>query len=168
ASYLGEHLCFALHHLLRATGPQELSFLDELTGLYNSRYFDVVVGRELAIAEASGSAARSFSVLALDIDDLRSVNDRLGHLTGSKVLVEIGRVLRRCVREVDPVFRYGGDEFTILLRGADAQGAAVVAERIRRSIEAHPFLAREGLELRLTACIGVASFPEHAGTKEQL
>jgi diguanylate cyclase (GGDEF)-like protein len=84
------------------------------------------------------------------------------------VLVEMGRVLRRCVREVDPVFRYSADDFALLLRGADRQAALHVAERVRRSIETHPFLSREGLDLNLTACIGMASFPDHARSKDAL
>jgi diguanylate cyclase (GGDEF)-like protein len=168
ASYLADHICWALERCQRTVEGSEQAFVDELTGLYNARYFDVVLGRELTLAQQSGNLGHTFSVLLVDIDHIKEVNDRFGHLTGSKVLVELGRVLRRCVREVDPVFRYGGDEFTILLRSADAAGAAHVAERIRRSIEAHPFLAREGLELRLTASIGVSNYPEHASTKERL
>jgi diguanylate cyclase (GGDEF)-like protein len=168
AAFLADHLSYALPAALRAADAHDQAFIDQLTGLYNARYFDVVLNRELTRAQVDGAHGRTFSVLMLDIDQLKATNDRFGPAVGSKVLVEVGRVLRRCVREVDPVFRYGGDEYTLMLRGADAQGALHVAERIRRSIEAHPFLAREGLELRLTASIGVASFPEHAATKERL
>lgn len=168
ASFLGEHVSFALLATQRQGESHAHAFVDELTGLYNARYFDVVVARELSLASVAGQAPRSFSVLLLNIDHLRQVNDRFGHLTGSKVLVEMGRVLRRCVREVDPVFRYGGDEYAVLLRGADKQGALHVADRIRKSVEAHPYLAREGLDLRLTASLGIATFPEHATSKDAL
>jgi two-component system cell cycle response regulator len=168
AAFLGEHLCYALQNLMKTSEPQDVAFMDDLTGLYNARYFDVVLAREISATQITGGAGRSFAILLLNIDHLRGLNDRFGHLTGSKVLVEMGRVLRRCVREVDPVFRYGGDEYTLMLRGADSRGALQVAERIRRSIEAHPFLAREGLDIRLTASIGVVCFPEHGSTRERL
>ena len=80
----------------------------------------------------------------------------------------MGRVLRRCVREVDPVFRQGGDDFAVLLRGADTTGALHVAERIRRSVETHPFQSREGLDLRLTISASVVTYPDHATSKERL
>jgi diguanylate cyclase (GGDEF)-like protein len=169
AAYLAEHLSLALFEQLRAGEERGFAFVDELTGLYNARYFDKLVGREVGLAQGGeGTNPRVFSVLVLNIDHIRQVNDRYGHLTGSKVLVEMGRVLRRCVREVDPVFRYSADDFALLLRGADRQAALHVAERVRRSIETHPFLSREGLDLNLTACIGMASFPDHARSKEAL
>ncbi|MFL5322184.1 MAG: GGDEF domain-containing protein, partial [Myxococcaceae bacterium] len=85
-----------------------------------------------------------------------------GHLVGSKLLVEVAKILKGCVRDNDVVCRYGGDEYVVLLRGTDSGGALKVAERIRRTMETHHFLAREGYALTVTTCIGVASFPEHA------
>ena len=168
AAYLAGHLSFAMLSTLRHGEGHAQGFVDELTGLHNTRYFDVVLQRELVVGRGDGGSIRAFSVLLLNIDYIRRVNDRLGHLTGSKVLVEMARVLRRCVREVDPVFRYGGDEFAVILRGTDKQSALHVAERIRKAIEAHPFLAREGLDLRLTASLGIAAFPEHGQAAEVL
>jgi diguanylate cyclase (GGDEF)-like protein len=90
------------------------------------------------------------------------VNDQHGHLSGSRLLVEVARVLRSCVRDEDVVVRYGGDEYVVLLVGIDSGGGLKVAERIRRAIEDHRFLSREGARVRITASIGLASFPEHA------
>ena len=87
---------------------------------------------------------------------------------GSKLLVEVARVLKSCVRDQDVVVRYGGDEYVVLLRSTDSGGALKVAERIRRTMESHRFLAREGLSLTISTCIGVASFPEHAQEKASL
>jgi diguanylate cyclase (GGDEF)-like protein len=87
---------------------------------------------------------------------------------GSKLLVEVARILKGCVRDNDVVCRWGGDEYVTLLRGTDSGGALKVAERIRRTVEGHHFLAREGFSLTVTTCIGIASFPEHAMEKDAL
>jgi len=96
------------------------------------------------------------------------VNDEHGHLSGSQLLVEVGRVLRSCVRDEDVIARFGGDEYVVVLVGIDAGGGLKVAERIRRAIEDHRFLSREGGRVRVTASIGLASHPEHAATKSEL
>ena len=104
----------------------------------------------------------------MDLDHFKAVNDTHGHLVGSRLLVEVGRVLKGCVRERDIVVRYGGDEYVVLLRNTDSGGALKVAERIRRTMENHHFMPREGISLSLTTCVGVASFPEHARDKATL
>jgi diguanylate cyclase (GGDEF)-like protein len=96
------------------------------------------------------------------------VNDEHGHLAGSRLLVEVGRVLRSCVREEDVVARYGGDEYVVVLVGIDSGGGLKVAERVRRAIEDHRFLAREGARVRITSSIGLASYPEHARDKREV
>ena len=96
------------------------------------------------------------------------MNDTHGHLVGSKLLVEVARVVKTCIRDKDVAVRYGGDEYVIVLRGTDSGGGLKVAERIRRTIETHQFLAREGYGLSVTTCIGVASYPEHAQDKQTL
>jgi diguanylate cyclase (GGDEF)-like protein len=160
-----EFLCRQLGTALRAAGHfrevKHLAYLDDLTHLYNTRYLDVALDREIA-------SGRPFCVLFLDLDHLKAVNDQHGHLVGSRLLVEVGRVLKSCVREEDVVVRYGGDEYVSLLLGIDSGVGLKVAERIRRSIEHHIFLAREGLRVRLTASIGLSSFPEHASGKAEV
>jgi diguanylate cyclase (GGDEF)-like protein len=103
-----------------------------------------------------------FSVLFLDVDHFKGVNDRFGHLAGSRLLVELAQVLLRCVREGDLVARYGGDEFTVLLPEVDTELALTIAERIRDSIARHRFVAAAGQTWPVTVCVGVASFPRHA------
>ena len=107
-------------------------------------------------------------MLFLDLDHFKNVNDTHGHLSGSRLLVEVGRVLRSCVRDEDVVVRYGGDEYVVLLVGIDSGGGLKVAERIRRALEDHRFLSREGSRVRVTASIGLASFPEHAGGQAEI
>ena len=109
-----------------------------------------------------------FRSLFLDLDFFKTVNDTYGHMMGSRLLVEMGHVLKGCLRERDVVVRYGGDEYVVLLRGADSACALRVAERIRRTVEQHRFLVREGHALSLSTCIGVASFPEHTQDKARL
>jgi diguanylate cyclase (GGDEF)-like protein len=161
AAFLCRHLGIALHNLGRLKQVEHLAFLDDLTHLYNTRYLDVALDRELA-------SGRPFTVLFLDLDHFKAVNDQHGHLSGSRMLIEVARVLRACVRDDDVVVRYGGDEYIVLLVGIDSGGGLKVAERIRRAIEDHRFLSREGSKVRVTASIGLASFPEHAQGKAEI
>jgi diguanylate cyclase (GGDEF)-like protein len=161
AAFLCRHLGIALHNLGKLKQVEHLAYLDDLTHLYNTRYLDVALEREL-------SGGRPFSVLFMDLDRFKAVNDQHGHLSGSRLLVEVARVLRACVRDDDVVVRYGGDEYVVLLVGIDSGGGLKVAERIRRAIEDHRFLSREGARVRVTASIGLASFPEHAREKAEI
>jgi len=161
ATFLCRHLGLALRNLGRLKQVEHLAYLDDLTHLYNTRYLDVVLQRELA-------GGRPFSLLFMDLDHFKSVNDTSGHLSGSRLLVEVARVLRSCVRDEDVLVRYGGDEYVCLLVGIDSGGGLKVAERIRRAIEDHRFLSRETSPVRITASIGLASFPEHARTKAEI
>jgi diguanylate cyclase (GGDEF)-like protein len=161
AAFVCRHLGIALRNLGRLTQVETLAYLDDLTHLYNTRYLEVALGREI-------SGGRPFSVLFLDLDHFKNVNDTHGHLSGSRLLVEVARVLRSCVRDEDVVVRYGGDEYVVLLVGIDSGGGLKVAERIRRAIEDHRFLSREGARVRVTASIGLASFPEHAAAQGEI
>lgn len=165
ASYLARNYALALRNLGRFAEVEDLAYIDDLTRLFNMRYLHLVVDREVKNVELSKGA---FSLLFLDLDHFKSINDTHGHLVGSQMLVEVARVLRGCVRDNDVVVRYGGDEYVVLLRNTDSGGALKVAERIRRTLEMHRYLAREGLSLAITTCIGVASFPEHARDKATL
>ncbi|MFY0577953.1 GGDEF domain-containing protein [Cystobacter fuscus] len=124
-----------------------------------------MLDREVKSAQQTHGA---FSLLFLDLDYFKTVNDTLGHLMGSQLLVEMAHVLKGCVRDRDVAVRYGGDEYVVLLRGTDSSAALKVAERIRRAVEKHRFLVPEGHALSLSTCIGVASFPEHTQDKATL
>ena len=161
AAFLCRHLALALHNLGRLQQVESLAYLDDLTHLYNIRYLD------LALDKAIGGN-RPFTILFMDLDRFKQVNDQHGHLSGSTLLVEVARVLRSCVRDEDVVVRYGGDEYVLLLDGIDSGGGLKVAERIRRAIEDHRYLSREGARVRVTASIGLASWPEHASGKREI
>ncbi len=156
---------FSLINAERGAQTQNLIYIDDLTKLYNSRYLNVVLDRELKRAERYRNF---FSVLFMDLDFFKRVNDTHGHLVGTRVLVEAGRVLRSCVRETDTVVRYGGDEFVVLLVETKGEEALLVAERMRKMIQAKTFGEEMGLDIRLTISIGIAAFPEHATTKQHL
>lgn len=156
---------FALLNADRGKQTQNLIYIDDLTKLYNNRYLNVVLDRELKRSERYRNF---FSVLFMDLDFFKRVNDTHGHLVGTRVLVEAGQVLRSCVRETDSVIRYGGDEFVVILVETKAEEAILVAERMRKMIEEKPFGRESGLDIRLTISIGIASFPEHATTKQHL
>jgi diguanylate cyclase (GGDEF)-like protein len=149
----------------RYRGVQRLAYVDDATGLYNTRYLSDLLEREISKAEQSG---QSFAILFMDLDRFKQVNDGNGHLVGTKILNELGKRLRRYVRDTDTVFRYGGDEFIAVLSPCDLPTAQAVAERIRVSVEKHSFLRSEGLDLRLTVSIGVAVFPIHARSKREI
>lgn len=161
AEFVCSHLSLALQTLGHLRKIEHLAYLDDLTHLYNTRFLHLVLEREV-------QAARPFTVLFLDLDRFKSVNDEYGHLIGSKLLVEIARVIQGCMRDGDVVARYGGDEYVSVLLGVDSGGALKVSERIRRAIEDHVFLSREGLRVRITASIGLASFPEHASSRAEI
>jgi len=156
---------FALLNAERSVQTQNLIYIDDLTKLYNSRYLNVVLDRELKRSERYRNF---FSVLFMDVDFFKRVNDAYGHLVGSRVLVEVGTVLRSCVRETDTVVRYGGDEFVVLLVETNSEDALLVAERMRKMIECKTFGQDFGLSIRLTISIGIAAFPEHASSKQHL
>ncbi len=143
---------------------KSMSFIDELTGLYNQRYMAQMLDHEI---ESHRRKKSKFCLLFMDVDYFKSVNDQRGHWVGSKLLTEVGAVLKKQVRSCDYCFRYGGDEFVILLDGADAQKSTQVAERIRSAIEGHPFSV-EGHNLNLTVSIGLAEYPTHAETAAQM
>jgi diguanylate cyclase (GGDEF)-like protein len=171
AAFLGESIALALENAERYVQARLVAHLDALTGLFNGRHLEHVVEREIrtrratvADAESPAPAPAPFSLLFMDLDHFKRVNDTHGHLVGSRVIVEMARLLRRQTRETDVLVRYGGDEFVALLPGAGTEEALRVAERIRAAVEAHRFLSREGLELRLTLCCGVCTWPEHAET----
>jgi diguanylate cyclase (GGDEF)-like protein len=160
-----EPVAVALDSALLLKRSEELSVTDDLTRLYNSRYLNAALRREV---ERSRRYRAAVSLIFLDLDGFKTINDRFGHLSGSRALVEVGAVIRSTVREIDVVARFGGDEFTVILPQTGCDGARVIAERIRQRIASTTYLKAHALEVRVTASFGIATYPEHGVTGEDL
>jgi diguanylate cyclase (GGDEF)-like protein len=141
-----------------------LSETDELTGLYNMRGFVVIASRLFAQAQRY---ERPASILMVDSDSLKQVNDRFGHESGNRLLQHVVKAMQGHLRATDVPARYGGDEFVIMLPDTPARGAQEVAERIRQAVETAPFTTEAG-RVPCTVSIGVASFPQDGRSIEAL
>jgi diguanylate cyclase (GGDEF)-like protein len=162
---LVEPCAIAIENAILFQRTEQLTITDDLTKLFNSRYLNLYIGREIKRCKRHGIP---LSVIFLDLDGFKSVNDAYGHLAGSRTLTEVGGILVEAVRESDILARYGGDEFVVVLPETPPSGALVIAERIRKAIESHSFLKDQGLEARISASFGIASYPDHALTPEGL
>jgi len=138
---------------------------DDLTNLYNFRYLHQAIDMEIERAERYGSL---FSLIFMDLDNFKDVNDKFGHLIGSRLLIETSQILKKNLRTIDVITRYGGDEFVMILPQTTHEGCFQVAERLRKTIEKNIFLKNHGHTIRLTASFGVASFPDIAKNREEL
>lgn len=145
---------------------RELSYVDSLTGVYNRRYLDESLQREIQKAERQGG---DLVLLMVDIDDFKIYNDRNGHQMGDQALVQLGEILRSTCRAYDIVTRYGGEEFAVLVTGADRANASGVADRIVSKVRAAKFSGEESLPSgSLTVSVGMAAYPWDATTPEEL
>ncbi len=143
-----------------------LAITDELSGLHNYRYLKQRLDDEM---ERSKRYEKHLSLLMLDVDDFKDVNDSHGHIAGDSVIRELAELLLTHVREVDVVARYGGEEFSVLLPETDAAGAFVVAEKIRDAVARHRFRDADGAKrIRMTVSVGFSTFPAHSHDKESL
>jgi diguanylate cyclase (GGDEF)-like protein len=162
---LTETMAGALDTALRLRRANALSTIDDLTGLYNSRFLNAALRREVKRACRTG---RGLSLLFVDLDGFKGINDRYGHLYGSRALVEAAERIASAARETDIVARFGGDEFSIVLTDADREGAMLVAQRVREKVAGAPFLSAAGINFVLTASVGAATLPPEGGTPEAL
>lgn len=163
--FLAEQASQGFQNCCRYQVTKDLIYLDDLTGLHNYRYLQIILDQEIRRAERYGL---ELSLIFMDIDYFKTVNDTRGHLAGSQVLKEVADLLRTCVREVDLVFRYGGDEFTAVLVETGSHGSTLVSERIRQTIEGHTFLSDTPTPVRLTITVGHAAYPSNAVGKQAL
>lgn len=144
---------------------KEENMRDALTDLHNVRHFDRSLNHHAgqAIAERE-----SLSLLFIDIDHFKKINDQYGHLNGDLVLIEISKILTKLARSQDTVSRNGGEEFTVLLTGCNLKQAGIVGERIRKTIEKHDFILSDHTVAKITVSIGIASIPETTLDEEKL
>ena len=162
-----EHSRTAVEHAMQVAALRRLIIKDDTAACYNRRYFDEFFPEELSRA---GRFKSPVSLIFLDMDNLKEVNTLHGHAMGSRTLMEVSKRIRRRVRKFDKLFRFGGDEFCIVLPETEWQGAVEVAERVRDAVNGERFLQDEigGGGIRMTARIGIAAFPLHARTQQGL
>ena len=153
---LADYAAIAIENARAVQRIQELSITDDCTGLYNARHLFTALSEEVHRSERFGY---EFSLLFLDLDHFKRVNDEYGHLVGSKLLGQVGQTLRENLRLVDAAFRYGGDEFAILLPQTSKEAALMVARRLMAVFHSRQWPAAEVVNLALRASIGIASFP---------
>jgi diguanylate cyclase (GGDEF)-like protein len=162
---LADYIAIALENVHNFKILQEESFIDDLTGYYNTRYLAWTLDNQVTRIIKEGSC---LSVIFLDMDNFKKVVDTHGHLLGSKVLVEVASVIGRLLNPEDSLIRYGGDEFITLLPHRDKKAALEFASRLRRAINHSCFLFEEQINLHLTASYGIATLPEDAQNKTDL
>ncbi len=158
---LADLLATALHNAFVFQKLQQQSITDGLTGIKTRRFFWEALSAEWKRASRSG---RPFSVVLIDLDKFKGVNDTMGHFEGDLVLARVGRLLEQKSRQSNVVARYGGDEFIVLMPETDAEQAQVLAERLRQWLAGDPMLA----EHHITGSFGVASFPMHGFSIEDI
>lgn len=159
-----EHSESCLMHLKRLARTTGQMFVDDLTGLFNARYLPFVLARAVSRCPRAGH----FSVLFIDVDRFKSINDTYGHMVGSAFLVHIAKTIRSTIRRrEEEIFRYGGDEFVVVLRNTTAAAARKIAERVRAKVEESP-LEIENVKVGATVSIGIATYPDHARKENSL
>jgi diguanylate cyclase (GGDEF)-like protein len=154
-----------LGNVYQLTRSRDLAMRDDLTKAFNRRFFESYLDEEMERARRYGSL---FSIIFLDLDDLKMVNNFYGHLTGSRTLQEVAKRILNAVRGIDKVVRFGGDEFCIILPQTDQDQAVAVANRVRKAFVSASFTLEPNIEISITASFGIATYPVHAVTKEDL
>ena len=162
---LCDYAAIAIQNVRAVERIQELTITDDCTGLFNSRHLFSVLESEL---ERSKRFTLPFSLIFIDLDHFKRVNDEHGHLTGSRLLAEIARTIKHNIRGIDSAFRYGGDEFIVLLPQTGKDAALEVTQRLLHSLRETRYLLTEGLDLRMMASFGIASYPEDGNSIQEI
>ncbi len=154
-----------LGNIYQLSASRDLAMRDDLTKAFNRRFFESYLDEEIERSRRYGSL---FSIIFLDLDDLKMVNNFYGHLTGSRTLQEVAKRILAAVRTIDKVIRFGGDEFCIVLPETDQEQAMAVANRVRKAMTATSFIIDGTVEISVTASFGIASYPTHGLSKDDL
>jgi diguanylate cyclase (GGDEF)-like protein len=162
---MADYAAIAIDNARAVEKIQELTITDDCTGLYNARHLYDSIETEV---NRSARYGYEFSVVFLDLDHFKLVNDNCGHLIGSRLLAEIGSTIKSRLRLIDYAFRYGGDEFVILAPQTNKQAALIVARRLRDLLRTTRFHLGEGVDLNVRASLGVATYPEDAKNAHDL
>jgi diguanylate cyclase (GGDEF)-like protein len=162
---LCDYAAIAIENARSVEKIQELTITDDCTGLFNARHLYKTLETEVYRSARFGY---QFSVIFIDLDHFKAVNDTHGHLVGSRLLAEIGYLIKAQLRLIDFAFRYGGDEFVVLLPQTGKDQAVVVARRLQESLRNGNFCAEQGLNLPVRASMGLATFPHDAQTPHDI
>lgn len=162
---MADYSAIALENAIHVQRIHELTITDDCTDLYNVRHLNFVLDTEIY---RSNRYQYEFSLIFIDLDHFKEVNDTHGHLAGSKLLREVADLVRSSLRLIDYAFRYGGDEFVVLLPQTGKESSRVVARRLHERMNQKRFLQEEGLNLHLTASLGIATYPGDARTKAEM
>ena len=155
-------------YLLKRVSEEKMSDLahtDDVTGLYNQRKLYKDIDRNMAVSNESNEP---FSLVFLDLDNFKNINDGHGHLVGSNLLLQVAQVIRQVIRDTDYIYRYGGDEFVIILPTAHAKDAKKIGERLLKIIKTHDFKADDDKTFNLSTSIGIAEYPRDAKNREEI
>lgn len=165
-SILSSFAALAIHNARLHNRTKLMAITDYLTGLHNHRYFQQIFNQELGRARRYHKV---MSMIILDVDNFKSFNDRFGHAVGDKVLIAIGDIITRSLRKVDFAFRYGGEEFVIILPETSLENSVMTADRLRQKIaeEAGPSVEESG-GIPITVSAGVATYPDNGTSREDL
>jgi diguanylate cyclase (GGDEF)-like protein len=162
---IADYAAIAIENARAVQRIQELSITDDCTRLYNQRHLFTVLDEEV---HRSARFGYEFSLLFLDLDHFKTVNDKYGHIIGSKLIGMVGHSLREHLRLIDAAFRYGGDEFAILLPQTSRESGLLVARRIARVFHRTMWKPEEDTAIDLRASIGIAAYPQDASTPEEI
>ncbi|MDZ4064995.1 MAG: sensor domain-containing diguanylate cyclase, partial [Coriobacteriia bacterium] len=163
---IGNQSSLSLQNALLHGELERLSVTDRLTELYNHGYFQQRLEEELGRANRFG---HRLSLIMLDIDDFKDFNDTFGHPRGDKVLQAVSAMIKLNLREIDVAARYGGEEFVVVLPETDADGALLVAQRIRDSVAEYDFIGGDDIPpVRKSVSLGIATYPAHATSQARL
>ncbi len=162
---LSDYTAIAIENAKLFDRIQELTVRDDLTHLFNSRYLHHCLDNEV---ERASRYRYELSMIFLDLDYFKLINDNYGHICGSKVLAETADLISENVRSIDVCCRYGGDEFVVVMPETTKENAVFVAEKLRNAFKEHRFLKSEGVSTSMTASFGVASYPVDAKDKLDL